>query len=647
MLTFFFLRRNCAMFEPSVPLRPKSADGKLFVIVIGRISTEHQKEESIHASFDYVRKYLARVYDGPIQIECLGERASGMLADRATIRRAEELISSGRVDVVIAEDLSRIYRNPRLQYSFIQDAVDHGCRVICIGDNVDTSSDHWEVMLGAAAFRHGTYIPDVRRRVRRTATHAFHRGGMVLRVRYGYRRLSKEEAAAGNFAPKGLRIAKLPECTETIREMCRSVRAGISYVRIAEGLNQVGIRPGPYAKQDRWSAVNVINLLRDPILSGTRRFRVVLYEPVFGSGKHRRRKGRQPEIEVYPELAHLSVADHEALWRVMDDRAALWRASADRVSQRLNVPRCKSLWPGQSATCGICGGRMYEMGRHLKCQNALPGAAKPCWNHVQTPVEHARHKIVDWLIAVSVNMPDTQEALVNCVWAELERLHRGTHSDSCRLDRRICELQAAAANLAKAVAKGGELDVLVRELTSIQVEMRELEAQKGQEEAAQDGRQLTREQVGSQLKDHLLALLRTSYEFADTFRRLITEFQIVPVQALDTPLVRPRARLTINLGRLRDGPAEGSGEQTVSTVIDLFEPPEHIRWLNSCLGLKAEDPKLSLKRIAMRLDIGHMTVKRALGYARLMTEAGISAPYRELSERPRVASRWHPKRRAD
>jgi hypothetical protein len=271
--------------------------------------------------------------------------------------------------------------------------------------------------------------------------------------------------------------------------MCSWVQDGVSYVRIAERLNQAGIRPGPNAKQERWTAANVVNRLRDPILLGTRRFRVVLYEPVFGTGKHRRRKGGQPEIKVYPELAHLSVADQQALWRV----------SADRVSQRLNVPRSKSLWPGQAAACGICGGRMYEMGRYLKCQNALPGAAKAYWNPVQAPVGLTRQEVVDWPTAESVNIPYTHEALVDCVWTELERLHRGTQSDSCRLDRRVGELQAAAANLAKAIAKGGELDVLLQELAAVQAEMRELEAQKRHQAGAEsrDRCPLTRAQISS------------------------------------------------------------------------------------------------------------------------------------------------------
>lgn len=442
------------MFQPSVPLRPKNGDGKLRVVVIGRISTEHQKEESIDASFRYVQDYLARMYQGPLDIECLGERASGMLADRATIRRAEELIASGRIDVVIAEDLSRIYRNPRLQYDFVQNAVDKGCRVVCIADNLDTGTDHWELALGAAAFRHGMFIPDVRRRVRRSATHAFQNGGMVLRVRYGYRRLSKEEAVSGHFGPKGLRMAKVPECTQTIRQTCRWVHEGVSYVRIAERLNQAGICVGTYVQQERWTATNVVNLLRDPILSGTRRFRVVLYEPVFGTGKHRRRKGGQPEIKVYPELAHLTLAEQEDLWRVMDERAALWRLPADKACKRLNMPRTKSLWPGQAATCGICGGRMYDMGRFLKCQNALPGAARPCWNHVQTPVELTRQKIADWLFFESSNIPAGREALLDCVCSEFDKLHRKSDSDSIRLERGIGELQRGLRILRRQLPRG-------------------------------------------------------------------------------------------------------------------------------------------------------------------------------------------------
>ena len=111
---------------------------------------------------------------------------------------------------MIAEDLARIYRNPRHQYRFVQDCVDQGTRVICVGDNLDTADENWEITMGAAALRHGLHIPDTRRRVRRTATHSFHKGGMVQKIRYGYRRLSAEEAASAQFGLKGLEDRTAP-----------------------------------------------------------------------------------------------------------------------------------------------------------------------------------------------------------------------------------------------------------------------------------------------------------------------------------------------------------------------------------------------------------------------------------------------------
>jgi len=145
---------------------------------------------------------------------------------------------------------------------------------------------------------------------------------------------------------------------------------------------------------------------------------------------------------------------------------------------------------------------MYELGRYLKCQNALPGAARPCWNHVQVPVDLTRQKVVGWLLAEPANTSWARETLVNWVWIESERLQRGSRSDSCRLERRSAELQAAASNLAKAIAKGGELDALVQELTAIQVQIGELRAQKEKQADAdgQDTCRLTRAQVGLQLE---------------------------------------------------------------------------------------------------------------------------------------------------
>ena len=138
----------------NVPLVPRVVGGPLRVLVIGRISTVHQDLESIEASYRYVSRHLGRLYQGPLHLKQLGEQGSGLRSDRPSIVEAEREIATGTWDLVIAEDLSRIYRNPRLIYAFVQDAVQCETRVIGIGDNLDTADENWEVALGAAALEH-------------------------------------------------------------------------------------------------------------------------------------------------------------------------------------------------------------------------------------------------------------------------------------------------------------------------------------------------------------------------------------------------------------------------------------------------------------------------------------------------------------
>jgi hypothetical protein len=409
------------MIRTTVPLVPKDPGGPLRVLVIGRISTVHQNQANIEASYRYVEEYLKQIYPGPTCIKYLGEQASGMRTDRATIREAEDEIDTGTWDLAITEDLGRFYRNPRHQYVFVQDAVDQETRVICIGDNLDTADDNWEVAMGAASLRHGLVIPDTRRRVKRTALYAFHQGGMVQKIRYGYRKLTKAEADSGEHGPKGLRVAKVPACTAVIRGMRDRILRGDHYAAVADDLNADGIPPGPYVTSGRWTGKLVEDLLRDPILSGTRTFGDVLSHPIYKTGKHRRcRNPHGPESEVCPTLAHLTPEEHQALLAVMDQAPQVLHARSGREHPLYHKPRSRAIWPAQHARCAICGATLHRCDRdQLKCQNAQAHAATPCWNHVQVDGEVARRMVLAWLVAFGSQVPDFRAVLVDTAWAEV------------------------------------------------------------------------------------------------------------------------------------------------------------------------------------------------------------------------------------
>jgi DNA invertase Pin-like site-specific DNA recombinase len=631
------------------PIVSKSPDGILRVVAIGRVSTPGQNIENIQASYEYNDEFLRRIYSGPMNVRYLGERGSGMLVERETIQEAEALIDSGQIDLVIAEDLSRMYRNPRYQYAFVQNAVDMGTRVICVGDALDTADENWEVALGAAALRHGLYIPDTRRRVRRTAIHSFHQGGMVQKVRFGYRKLSVEEAASGQFGPPGLRIAKLPECTPILCEIKDRILAGSPYAAVAEWLEAEGIQPGPYATNGRWTGKLVVETLEDPLLSGLRTFRDTICEPIYRTGKHRSRRNVEPETEHCPSLAHLTREEHQELLAEIARRRERYPCKRGRENHRYNIPRRRSTWPGQAVQCAVCGGLMHVMGPHLKCQNCLPRSSHACWNHVQVPVALVRDRVLEWLVTHVDEFTGLKGQLIDAAWQELERAQRLRIWRDDDLGRQIAPLEEEAKNLARAIAQGGDLEALVNESHRVDALLKELrkkqaiQASKSVDSASFD----SRADVENRFPEALTLVARTSFGFADLLRTLFPKVLVQPVQALDTCQVRPRGKLTFRPpgAASKQAMEQDTAEPTedITIVLDFFKTPEHIENVPPCRSYKAEHPHHSLKRVAAAVGIGPMTVKRAMDYARRMEREGLSEPYRELHEAPEEASRWKPR----
>lgn len=622
----------------STPLRPRDPNGPLKVIMLGRVSTVHQNVENIAASFRSVEEFLERSYPGPKEIRRLGEQASGMVLDRASILEAQALIESGRWDVVLAEDLSRIYRNPRFQWAFIHECVDNATRLICIADNLDTAEENWETMSHLAAIRHGFFVPDTRRRVRRTATHSFHNGGMTQSVRFGYAKVTREEADQGLHGPKGLRLRRLPECTPIIREMCFRVREGASCDAVADWLRLEGVTPGPKVRNG-WTGRTVERLLRDPLLSGLRTFRKVVHQQVLSTGKYRRLPNPAPETHFHPELAHLSKEEHADLLAAMEARSngrTIPRGSENSLWER---PRSRTYWPGQHLLCGICGGRMYRYGKVLKCGNSVPKGPKTCWNHLQVDIAQVHTKVLTWILAILDRHPEARQVVAQAARAAFELQRSKSEGARSGLEKRIKELEKEGGNLARAIAKQEESEFLQKELARVQEALaqarrEEREAKQGDQENAAFA---SCEDFSANLDRVMHLLAKNSFEFADLMRRLLPEFVVEPVQALDRPQIRPRARIRLTLASWCP---EGKPPVEAAAILDLFDPPIHVRILGDCRTLKAGDPALTLKQIAAKLNVNHMAVKRALDYAKRMAREGTDDPYRPVRERPANASRW-------
>lgn len=286
----------------------------------------------------------------------------------------------------------------------------------------------------------------------------------------------------------------------------------------------------------------------------------------------------------------------------------------------------------------------------MKCKNALKHEPGACWNHVLVSCERAREALIDTLLAHLDRYPATRTVMLDAAWAQMQLSSSRSNRERTDLERELVDLRAQSARLAEAIAAGGKLESLVEKLKVLDKAAKKAEGRLRQsDEEAPDSRfPKSKEVFKVDPRAALLELARTSFEFGDLMRKVFPKFVIHPVQALDSGLVRPRAHLTLDVaGILPLKRLAGDGVETETVVIDLFDPPLHIKHLVAVTALKAEKAqakqKHSLEILARELKIGRMTVKRALTYQKLMTAAGLNEPYRVLSAAPAAASRWKPR----
>lgn len=102
------------------------------------------------------RRWLAEHTDLPYRLTMISGRGSGECLDRQEALRAENEVESRTYDLVIAEDLGRIFRRIHARL-FCELCEDVGTRLIALNDHVDIAQDNWRVLAGFASMRHEMY----------------------------------------------------------------------------------------------------------------------------------------------------------------------------------------------------------------------------------------------------------------------------------------------------------------------------------------------------------------------------------------------------------------------------------------------------------------------------------------------------------
>ncbi len=562
----------------------------IMVLGIARISTEHQDQRSLADQEALYRRWLELQAGQPFQLDMIAGRGSGENLEREEVGQANAAVESGCYDLVIAEDLGRIFRRIH-SLLFCETCEDHQTRLIALNDQIDTALENLRVLAGFASMRHEMYNADTAKRIRRSLRNRFQQGGVVQAVVYGY------------IKPPGAKtdaeLRKDPDAEPIYSEIFRKLEDGASYSEVADWLNDQGAKPGPAVRSPRWTCSLVTQLVHNPILKGVRLRNRKMSKRVNQTGRRKSISAPAGErLERHcPHLAFIEPARYDRLIALLDQRNARFRRrGVDGIDSRKNVSKKRTVWPGQHIDCGVCG-RPYVYGGHGQKEHLMCRGAHDynCWNALTVDGPLAAHKLIAAIRAEIAALPDFDPVFVQMIQEELRQREGARGRERQELARRQAALERELQNVMAAIRQAGhspslldELGRLDRQKAQVHAQQQELVAASGASRPATLPPMAEIQRMAEQAFDGLAV---DSPEFGRLLLRLIPRIVVHPHRLCDGGHPVLRARFTLRLVSFL--PAAPGFERLAGVlerelVVDLFDRPQRVAYRVPVMELTAK-----------------------------------------------------------
>lgn len=620
-------RRLKSLLQP--PLDPKNLE-YLIVLGIARISTDHQDEKSLADQEALYRSWLEEHVSVPFRLQMIASRGSGEILDRKELHEAEELVETGKLDLVLAEDMARISR--RLYAAlFCELCEDNNTRLIAINDHVDTAKGDWRLHSFFASFRHESYNKDTAERIRRTARNRFIQGGMVQTVIFCYRK------------PPGMKsdeqLEMIPEMIPIVEGIFERLERDWSYSEVADWLNNNNVPLGKWCRSKKWTGAMVRRIVFSPILKGVREHNRKVAKRVNKTG--RRKSVNAPAEELLerdcPHLAFIEPARYDRLITILREKNAHYAVGRRlKVDPRLGRPKKKTIWPGQHVTCGVCG-RPFVYGGHGRTKYLMCSGARSyqCWNGATFDAVAAAKKMATAIFDTIAALPDFDPAFVELVRQQSSLLEDSRHTEIQELERKLLKNDRELDNLFASLKDLGGSPRLNEEIKSMEAEKKRTEYK------LQELRSLpTTAIVLPSAKEIILLgrqafqeLAHESHEFAKLMKKLIPTIIVKPVRCIDQANVHLRANFELSLAKLiPDRRVMDAVEPLLrrELVVDLFDPPQRVAYRQQVVPMRAAG--MTERAVAKQLGLTVTATQRAAELNRLMVSLGIIDPYVLVTE---------------
>jgi site-specific DNA recombinase len=624
---------------PRVPLIPPLAPCNgpfLRVISIDRISTKNQDPKSNDDQEALMHRWIADRYEGEVKWTRITGQGSGERIDRHQVRDAEDLVESGRFDLVIMEDLGRHLRRSQA-IGFCELCEDHDTRLIAINDGIDTAGS-WRLHAFFAAIKHEQFNKETSERIKRTLRNRFVNGGVFQAPLFGYIKPSDAKGDAD--------VRKDPSAEPIYEEWFSRLESDASYAEVADWLNQMRVPLGPSCRSKRWTGPMVRRITLNPILKGVRVRNRKMSKRVNATGRPKMVNAAPEDLleRQCPHLAFFEPGRYDRLINKLTRKNAMYTVGRlTGIDPRKNGPKKRTRFPGQMIDCGICG-RPYVFGGHGRTDHLMCSGARKhvCWNGSTVDGPLAAPKISAAMSALIESLDGFDPRFLSRIDEEAAKVDSARADLLRELDTKLRKNEREITNLLGFIRGGDESQSVRSELKRLEGLHEQFRLEKVAAEQASTEEIVIPpiEELRQLARESFQGLAVGSFEFATAMRRLIGRIVVLPYCLCDGASIVLRARFDISLTSLL--PNERTREllrpQVLRTLhVDLFHPPQRVAFRESVLELRrgsAERKPMSEKEAASSLELTITAAQRAAALDRIMLSRGIVDPYVPLREPP-------------
>ena len=166
--------------------------------------------------------------------ESFDDNVSGMHFNREGISKIYEQVENKAIEAIIVKDLSRLGRHRTQTAMFIDYLREHDVRVLSVTENIDTSNEDDDLMIGFKGIFNDMYARDISKKIR-AGYKQKQKNGIVITVPLGY------------FKDKNTNeIVIVEEEAEIVRKIYDLYLSGYGLKAIAKKLNDEGIKSPQY-----------------------------------------------------------------------------------------------------------------------------------------------------------------------------------------------------------------------------------------------------------------------------------------------------------------------------------------------------------------------------------------------------------------